>query len=87
MVGQLGLLGYLDRVRTGAVCGPSQPTQQRAMTNNDADQQAVLPLASIAFTACTSALLGLPEDLVNRYDRALAGRAGLGDGQPPEEVP
>jgi hypothetical protein len=35
------------------------------MTNNDADQQAVLPLASIAFTAWTSALLGLPEDLVD----------------------
>jgi hypothetical protein len=31
-----------------AVCGPSQPTQQRAMTDNDADQQAVFPLVSIA---------------------------------------
>lgn len=41
----------------GAVCGPSQPTQQRAMMNNVVDQQAVLPLVSIAFTAWTSACL------------------------------
>jgi hypothetical protein len=61
-------------VRLGAVCGPSQPTQQRAMTNTDADQQAVLPLVSIAFTTWTSALLGLPEDLANLNDYALAGR-------------
>ena len=67
----------MDRVRTGAVCGPSQPTQQRAMTNSDADQQAVLPLVSVAFTVWTSALLGLPEDLVDLNDRASPG------GQPP----
>ena len=47
-------------VRIGAVCGPSGPTQQRAMTNNDADQQAVLPLVSIAFTAWTSAFAWSP---------------------------
>jgi hypothetical protein len=70
-----------------AVCGPSQQTQQRAMTNNDADQQAVLPLVSVVFATRTSALLGCPEDLVNLNDRAFAGRADLGDGQPPEEVP
>ena len=74
----------MDRARTGAVCGPSQPTKQRVMTNNDADQQAVSPLVSIAITACTSALLGLPEDLVNLQDCALAGQAGLRDSQPPE---
>ena len=60
-----------------AVRGPSQPTQQRAMTNNDTDQQAALPLVSIAFAAWTSALLGLPKDLVDLDNRALAGRADL----------
>jgi hypothetical protein len=43
------------------------------MTNSDADQQAVLPLVSVAFTVWTSALLGLPEDLVDLNDRASPG--------------
>jgi len=74
----------VDRSRIGAVCGPSQPTPQSARTNNDADQQAVLPLLSITSLARTSALLGLPEDLVDLKSHALARRADLRDGQPPE---
>jgi hypothetical protein len=35
------------------------------MMNNDADQQAVLPLVSVALVVWTSALFGLPEDLVD----------------------
>ena len=76
-----------DRLRIGAVCGPSQPTQQHATTNNDADQRGVLPLVSIALVTWTSALLGLLEDLVDLKSHALAGRADLRDGRPSESEP
>ena len=57
--------------RIGAVCEPPQLTQQCAMTNNNADQRTVLPLVSVAFAAWTSALFGLPENLVERSNRVV----------------
>jgi hypothetical protein len=74
--------GLSSGFRIGAVCGPSQPTQRCVITNNDAGQRRVLPLVSVASVAWTSALLGLPEDLVDLKDHALAGLAGLRDGRP-----
>jgi len=39
----------------GAVCEPSQLTQQCVTTNNDADQRAIFPLLSIPAVVGTSA--------------------------------
>jgi hypothetical protein len=41
----------VHRFRIGAVCGPSQPTEQRSTTRFDAAQQRVLPLVSAGLGA------------------------------------
>jgi hypothetical protein len=76
-----------SRSQIGAVCGPSQRTKRRSTTRYNADQRRTMS----AGQRCSrgrdqEACLVSQKILSISTTPALAGRAGLGDGQP-SEVP